>query len=411
MKIWLKMVFAIIIGILISVFLPNFKNIYESIIKPISNLAINSLLYITLLYILVKFFIGIIEIKKNKLLKKTFSVFFICIAISVLFSILLSIGIMNLNFFSPDNTFQQKAYNLINPVSIENFLLNIINKNIFNSLQSPSKFIMPIIFIAFIFGIAAFYSEKKGIYFIDTIESLDYILDRIVKGFLEFYPIGAVFIVAYFIKSDLLSYDNFAFLLKPLIAITIITVILIVIYILIILIFLKQKSFKFFLGYIGSILFAVTTNNTAAVIVPLTEHLKNNIGVKKEVADTLTPLGMVINKSGTVVISSVVLMSLILIYSPDILTFNLQLLFILLLFIFSLFLDGSNEIGFLVLTTTILNINFLHLEQDSYLLFLTSIPILNRIGLILDTFSTSIYVTIASKITDRLETKTYIDFI
>ena len=120
---------------------------------------------------------------------------------------------------------------------------------------------------------------------------------------------------------------------------------------------------------------------------------------------------MVINKSGTVVISSVVLMSLILIYSPDILTFNLQLLFILLLFIFSLFLDGSNEIGFLVLTTTILNINFLHLEQDSYLLFLTSIPILNRIGLILDTFSTSIYVTIASKITDRLETKTYIDFI
>lgn len=411
MKIWLKMVFAIIIGILISIFLPNFKNIYESIIRPISNLAINSLLYITLIYILVKFFLGIIDIKKNKLLKKAFGVFFICMAISVLFSILLSIGLMNLSFFQPDNSFQQKSYNVINPISVGNFLLNIINKNIFISFQTPSKFILPVIFIALIFGLAAFFTEKKGIYFIDTIESFDYILDKIIKGFLEFYPLGAIFIIAYFIKTNIFSYDNFLFLLKPLIAITIITVILVIIYIIIILFFLKQKSFKFFIGYIGSILFAVTTNNTAAIIVPLTEHLKNNIGVKKDIADTLTPLGMIINKSGTVVISSVVLMSLILIYSPDILTFNLQLLFILLLFIFSLFLDGSNEMGFLVLTTTILNINFLHLEQDSYLLFLTSIPILNRIGLMLDTLSTSIYVTIASKFTNRLEAKTYIDFI
>ena len=116
MKIWLKMVFAIIIGILISVFLPNFKNIYENIIKPISDLAINSLLYITLIYILIKFFIGIIDIKKNKLFKKVFITFFVCTAISVLFSILLSIGIMNLSFFRPDNSFQQKSYNVINQI-------------------------------------------------------------------------------------------------------------------------------------------------------------------------------------------------------------------------------------------------------------------------------------------------------
>jgi Na+/H+-dicarboxylate symporter len=318
---------------------------------------------------------------------------------------------MNLSFFRPDNSFQQKSFNVINPISIENFFLNIINKNIFISLQTPSKLIIPIIFIAFIFGIAAFSTEKKGIYFIDTIESFDFILDKIIKGFLECYPIGAIFIIAYFFKTNIFAFDNFIFLLKPLLAIGIITVILIIIYILIIIIFLKQKSFKFFIGYIGSILFAFTTNNTAAVIVPLTEHLKNNIGIKKDVADTLTPLGMIINKSGTVVISTVVLMSLILIYSPDILTFHLQLLFIILLFIFSLFLDGSNEMGFLVLTTTILNISFLHLEQDSYLLFLTSIPILNRIGLMLDTLSTSIYITVCAKITDRLESKTYIDFI
>jgi Na+/H+-dicarboxylate symporter len=411
MKLWLKMLFAITIGIIIGIFLPNFKNIYQFIFKPISNLAINLLLYLTVVYVFVKFFIGIIDLKKNKLFKKTFYIFFICILVSVLFSILISITIMNLNFFHPDNSFQQQSYNLIEPISIDNFLSNIINKNIFLSFQTPSKYIIPIIFIAFIFGLAAFYSEKKGIYFVDTIESFDHILDKIIKGFLEFYPLGVIFITAYFIKSDIFSYKNFVFFVKPLIAITIISIFLIIIYFLTIYIFLKQKSFKYFIGYLGSVLFAFTTSNTAAVIAPLTEHLKNNIGVKKEVADTLTPLGMIINKSGTVVVSSVVLMSLILIYSPDILTFNLQLLFIVLLFIFSLFLDGNNQMGFLVLTTTILNINFLHLEQDSYLLFLVSIPLLNRIGLMLDTLSTSIYVTIAAKMTDKLESKTYIDFI
>ncbi len=411
MKIWLKMLFAILLGMLIGFLVPDFKNVYENIFNKISEIAINSLLFLTLIYVLTKLFLGIIEIKKNKLLKKVFYIFFVCVTISLLFSIILSIGIMNLNIFQPSNSFQQKSYKIMESVSISNFLLNIINKNIFISLQSSSIYIMPVIFIAFIFGIAAFYSEKKGLYFIDTIESFDYILNKIIKGILEFFPFGAVFIIATFVKSDVFSYNNFIFLLRPLIGIAIITIILIILYIFIFIIFIKQKSLKYFIGYLGGILFAITTSNTLAVIIPLNEHLKNNIGVKKEIADILTPLGMVINKSGTAAISSVVLMSLILIYSPDILTFNMQLIFVIMLFIFSIFLDGSNENGFLILTTTILNIKFLHLEQDSYLLFLASIPLLNRIGLMIDTLSTGIYITIASKIADKLEQKRYIDFI
>lgn len=411
MKIWLKMLFAIILGLLIGFLVPDFKNIYDNIFGKISEIAINSLLFLTLIYVSTKLFLGIIEIKKNKLLKKVFYIFFICIAISLLFSIILSIGIMNLNIFHPSNSFQQKSYKIMEPISIGNFLVNIINKNIFISFLSPSIYLMPVIFIAFIFGISAFYSEKKGLYFIDTIESFDYILNKIIKGILEFFPFGAVFIIATFVKSEVFTYDNFVFLLRPLIGIIIISVILVIIYIFIFIIFIKQKSVKYFIGYLGSVLFAVTTSNTLAVIIPLNEHLKNNIGIKKEIADTLTPLGMIINKSGTAAVSSVIFMSLLLIYSPDILSFNMQIVFIIMLFIFSIFLDGSNENGFIILTTTILNIKFLHLEQDSYLLFLASIPLLNRIGLMLDTLSTGIYITIAAKITDKLEQKRYIDFI
>ena len=120
---------------------------------------------------------------------------------------------------------------------------------------------------------------------------------------------------------------------------------------------------------------------------------------------------MVFNKSGTTAISAVSLISIILYFTPSILNFKLQFLIFFLLFIFSFSLDGVNEGGFLVVVAAIMGINTLHLEDNTYLLFLPFIPILSRVGIFLDVISTAIFVSLTSKFVENIEIKEYIDFI
>ncbi|MCK4798697.1 MAG: dicarboxylate/amino acid:cation symporter [Spirochaetes bacterium] len=412
MKIWLKMLIAIIFGILVSIFIPEFKSFsFNNFFQFLSNVAINSLLYLTLLYVLVKAFLGFLNLKKKNLNKKIFLVFIPGIFISILFSIIVSIGFMNLNVFWPGNKFIQEGVKIDHSNSFASLILKTINENIFSSFEGSANFILPIIFIAFIFAIAAYYSNKKGIYFIESIESFDAILDKIVRQVLEFFSIGAIFIFASFVKKETFSPDNLNFIFSPLIAVILIALVVIIFYTVILYIFIKEKTRSFYLGFLGAGLIAFVTGNTVASIIPLVEHLKKNVGIKKELADTLGPIGMIINKSGTVIISTVVILSIIWIYTPNELGIMLQIAFFFLIFIFSFSLDGSSEKGFLVIVAIILSFPSLHLEQDSYLAFLISVPILSRIGTFIDTLSTAVFITITSKFANKLEDKKYINFI
>ncbi len=168
---------------------------------------------------------------------------------------------------------------------------------------------------------------------------------------------------------------------------------------------------KFYMGIIGAALTSFVAGNSASCIIPLNEHLKRNIGVKKELANCLTPMGMIFNKSGTIIVSVVSLISIILFFTPTVLDFKLQVVMFLLLFVFSFSLDGINEAGFLAVVAVIMNIQTLHLEDNSYLLFLPFVPILSRIGIFLDVITTGIFVTLTSRFVDTVEIKEYIDFV
>ena len=194
------------------------------LINIISDLAVNSLLYLTLIYVLVKSYLGFLSLIKNKISKRVISLLLLFIVISVLFSILLSIGLMNISAFKIDTNFDQKTDKVIEPISIVNILNNIINQNIILSFEGAVKYLFPIIFIAIIFAVASYFSDKKGVYFVDTVESFDVIFDKIVRQILEYFALGGIFVFASFIKSSTFSYDNLAFIFKPLIAIIIIMI-------------------------------------------------------------------------------------------------------------------------------------------------------------------------------------------
>ncbi len=419
MKIWLKMTLAVIAGILLGLFLPDFtKAPINDYIVFLAKLTLNSLLYLTIVYIFIKTFLGILNFKKNNLPYKTLGYFFLFILISVSVSILISIGLMNLNFFTPP----EKNIPQISGFSFEKntfigLILKIMNDNVFTSFFTNSTggdislWILPIIFISLLLAVGANYSGKKALYFVDMLDSFDHILNKIIRQILEFFPFGVIFILTLLLKDRAFTPENLFFITRPLLAVAILSVFFILAYIVILFIMFRQEAPKFLLGFLGAGLMALVTGNTAASIIPLNEHIKKNHGVNKELSDLLVPLGMIINKSGTVIVSTVALISLIRLYSGDILSMPLQLLFFLIILVFSICLDGANANGFLMLVAMILNIPMLHLEGDSYLLFAMSLPIFGRIGLFIDTLSTALIVSAAAKLTNNMEMPKFVEFI
>jgi len=405
------MLIAIFIGVIIGLFVPQKILIIDELIKLLSNLSINILLYMTLLYTLVKTFVGVLHLKRAKKgYIKIFIIFFVGIIASLIFSIVVSMGFMNLNIFKPDQISQYEA----KPLKIYGFselLLNILNSNIFSSFEGPFKFVLPVVFVGMIFGLASANLSKRSFIFVEMVESFDVILSKISHQIIEIYPFLSVFTVATLVRLNIFSEDKLQFILKPFLGILLISSILLIFYTIFLYIIFKEKMPKFYMGIIGAALTSFVAGNSASCIIPLNEHLKRNIGVKKELANCLTPMGMIFNKSGTIIVSVVSLISIILFFTPTVLDFKLQVVMFLLLFVFSFSLDGINEAGFLAVVAVIMNIQTLHLEDNSYLLFLPFVPILSRIGIFLDVITTGIFVTLTSRFVDTVEIKEYIDFV
>src|SRR5512138_49413 len=101
------MLVAIIAGVILGLVLPKDMVILNDAVKFLSELAINILLYTTTLYVLLKTFLGYLNLKKIKLNNfKIYGIFFLSLIGSLLFSVIISIGFMNLGIFQPDSSFK-----------------------------------------------------------------------------------------------------------------------------------------------------------------------------------------------------------------------------------------------------------------------------------------------------------------
>jgi len=423
LKIWLKLSIAIVLGTIAGIFIKVDVVWFNNLLKFLSDISINSLLYLTSIYIVLNFFIGFYNLIKEKIYLKILSIFIIVLLISIIFSAILSIGIMNLDILQVGSSFriyQIKEKPLLLP-SFGDILLKTINKNIFSIFTDSNIYILPLIFVALILSISSFLNQKKSIYFVEVVYSTEQILNLIVKAILEIFPFGAIFIIFYIVKNNFFPYElqeivkseniNYMVVLKPIINCILISIVLIIIFSIFIRVVLKKNVFKILLSLLGATLTAFVTGNTAASLISLNEHLKKNSGIDESNANVLTPLALLLNRSGTIIVSSVILMTLLYIYHLNIITFSIQILLFFLIILFSFRLDGLNDIGHLSLVAMVLNFPYLNFEENSYLLFYLFVPLFSRISVAVDTLTSGFIITITSILTEKVVDKRYIEFI
>lgn len=414
MKIWIKLIIGIIAGSLLGVLLPDtFSNI-RGFIDFIAGGALNLLLYFTTIYISIKVYTGIISMKNTKVkIWKISGVFLSTVLFSILISIIISMFVMNIGSIQPEIAPNILQKNSIKPgiLTYSEIFNKIISDNAINVFTLNAKFILPVMFLSIVLAFGTISAGKKGTFFYDIVKSFGEILDIVSLQFVEVFSVASCFVVASVFFSEGVDAGVLSILARPVFSmIGVIIIIYIALTVLLKFIF-KDSIFHYYTGIFGAALTGFITGNTASTIIPVNLHLKKNINIDDDTVDLLVPLGTAFNHTGTVIVTTVLLMTIILIQAPSTLTLKLQISMFVLIFLFSLRLDGVNEFSFIVLLAMLLKEPSFHFEENSYLLYIGIAPVLSRIAVFINVFTTGIYIMITGKYMGGQKPVEYRDFI
>ena len=423
MKIWLKMLISIAVGMLLGLLVPQNIGWFTNTMRLLGELSINLLLYMSAVYIILKVFIGFFQLKKESKRKRFIPIFIGCILGSMIISVTLAMMMMNIDALRPGQEF--RIFQIQSPPvevhSFEGIFTTILNANILSIVVQPVKYLSPLIFIGAIFGITSLFADKRMEIFVEISMSFERFIDKIVRAAIEIFPIFSAFLITYLFNTRFYNADfaeiiareriTFMSIGKTIFVIILISAIMIAISLLIMRLICGKSIRLDMLGILGSGLIAFSTANTVTTVIPLTEQLQHNNGVAPGAAKVLTPIGVLFNKTGTVIAAAVVLMTILNSYHINKVAPSVQTIIALLVLLFSFRLDGSNGLGFIVLVAMVLQFKYLKLEENSYLLFMIFLPLLNRIAIFTDTVTTAVFVIIAAKAARLKKDTHYIDFI
>ena len=366
----------------------------------LSKISLNILLYFAVLHTFVRFYVGFVNIKREKRkLRKATIVFFLCILASLIFTAAISVFAMNI-FSSPQESFfdfnQHSSYKMQLFTFLDLFQ-NIFPDNAAAILTKSTSFLLPLLVLSLILAAGTIKTGKKADFFYDIVKSFGEILDTIEFYILEFAPVFSFFIIAAFARYGFSEVSNIAIILRPIRTILVVCIVTIAIISVFFHVFFKINPTYYYRNILGAALIGASTGNVISTIIPLNLHLKRNVKLNHDIVDVLVPLGTVFNQTGTVIVSTIILMSIVVGYSLNILTLELQFAIFLLVILFSFRLDGSTEFTFLVLIAMIFKVPGLHLEESSYLLFIGLAPLFSRIAVFINVFTTGIYTLMAAR--------------
>lgn len=399
-KIWIKMLLAMMAGIVLALFLPADKAAIKDVFLLLSKISLNILLYFAVLHTFVRFYVGFVNIKREKRkLRKATIVFFLCILASLIFTAAISVFAMNI-FSSPQESFfdfnQHSSYKMQLFTFLDLFQ-NIFPDNAAAILTKSTSFLLPLLVLSLILAAGTIKTGKKADFFYDIVKSFGEILDTIEFYILEFAPVFSFFIIVAFARYGFSEVSNIAIILRPIRTILVVCIVTIAIISVFFHVFFKINPTYYYRNILGAALIGASTGNVISTIIPLNLHLKRNVKLNHDIVDVLVPLGTVFNQTGTVIVSTIILMSIVVGYSLNILTLELQFAIFLLVILFSFRLDGSTEFTFLVLIAMIFKVPGLHLEESSYLLFIGLAPLFSRIAVFINVFTTGIYTLMAAR--------------
>jgi|TARA_B110000238_G_scaffold197449_1_gene240036 Na+/H+-dicarboxylate symporter len=318
-KILIGMALGVIFGIILSLveggdaFIGNY-------IKPFGTIFINLLKLIAVPLILASLIKGISDLKDISKLSQMGGRTIVTYLITTLTAV--SIGLILVNVIKPGKSISTdtrlelvEAYSTDTKAKQEaaakqqesgplQALVDVVPSNIFLA-ASNNRNMLQVIFFALFFGIGMILlAEKKVKPVKKFFDSFNDIILKLIDLIMLAAPYG-VFALLAALVVEAPSFELFQALALYAFTLLLGLAIMIVVYMLIVRIFTKKKISFFMKGIAPAQLLAFSTSSSAATLPVTMECVEENLGVDKEVASFVLPIGATINMDGTSVYQGV----------------------------------------------------------------------------------------------------------
>jgi aerobic C4-dicarboxylate transport protein len=358
-----QVLFAISLGIFVGVIFPSFAPTARIISKTFINM-------ISMLIAPIIFFTIVLGIARMGDMKKIGRVGGKALLyFEVITTIAIFIGLVVANVFQPGKGVAPILNNqkLSTPLATENinwieFIANIIPNNIIDSFSRGD--ILQILFFAILFGFGLSRMNQSAAPLLATFERLSQVIFNMMKFIMKLAPLGAFGGMAYTIGTY-----GLATLLpmgKIMIAVYL-TCFLFIFGILNFIAYLYKFSLWQFLKYIRQEILVVLGTSSSESVLPSMISKMEKFGCSKSVVGLVIPTGYSFNLDGTSIYLSMALIFLAQVYQID-LSLTQQLTAMGVLMLTSKGAAGVTGSGFIVLSTTLVALKIMPIENVAILL-------------------------------------------
>lgn len=356
-KLHTKILISLIVGVPLGLLLgPR-----AEYVKPVGDLFIRLIWMIVVPLVFASIFVGTAGLgdirKLGRIGAKTLSYYLVTTAIAITLGLVLA-GIFKPGSGLPETTKAQllESYRgeTIEKIEIASerpgvveTLIEIVPRNPFESLTAGNM--LQIIFFAIMFGIAVtMIPGGKGKMLIDFLDAVSDAMTKLVHIVMKFAPIGVMALIAAVVgkfgAEILLSLVKYAAIVLAGLAIHMGAV-----YSSAVWIFARMSPRFFFRGIRPAQLIAFTTSSSNATLPVNIQCAEENLGVPKDVASFVLPLGATINMDGTALYQGVAAVFIAQVYGIPLTVLD-QVTIVLMATLASIGTAGVPSVGIITLT-------------------------------------------------------------
>lgn len=312
-----QILLGMFLGVLFALVLTNFSwgpDFVGDWIKPFGNIFINALKLIAVPLILASLIKGISDLKDISKLSQMGTRTIVTYIITTVIAVSIGLGLVNLvkpgSAISEDTrTDLIASYETDASVKIADAqrqkdagplqaLEDIVPSNIFGAASDNGN-MLQVIFFAIFFGIGLILiPEAVGKPVKDFFDGFNEVILKMIDLIMLAAPYGVFALLAALVVESP-STDLFAALAMYALTVLIGLVLMIGFYIMVVWIFTKNKPGFFLNGIAPAQLLAFSTSSSAATLPVTMERVEEHLGVHKEVASFVLPIGATINMDGT----------------------------------------------------------------------------------------------------------------
>ena len=312
-KILIGMALGVLFGLILS-FVDNGDRFISDYIKPFGTIFINLLKLIAVPLILASLIKGVSDLKDISKLSKMGGRTIITYLITTLTAVI--IGLVLVNVIEPGKSISVETRNeLVEAYSTDTkakqeaaakqresgplkALVDMVPSNIFLA-ASNNRNMLQVIFFALFFGIGMILLSGKEVKAVkEFFDSFNVIILKLIDLIMLSAPYGVFSLLAALVV-EAPSIELFKALALYAITLLLGLSIMIFIYTIVVQLFTKKKISFFMKGMAPAQLLAFSTSSSAATLPVTMECVKDKLGVDKEVASFVLPIGATINMDGT----------------------------------------------------------------------------------------------------------------